>query len=309
MAACVEAPEFHIVDVFAERAYEGNPLAVVLGDEGLDRAAMQVIAAEINYSETAFVARTAQPDGSWRVRLYTPAREVDFAGHPILGTAAVIRDRLAGAGPVRLDLRVGQVPVTFESGTAGVELAWFRAPGVTLGATCARERMAHALGLGPADIDGRAPVRMAGAGTAAMIVPLRGLAALERARLDLDAYAPLAAEGFPPLVYLFCAETHAPNNDLCARFFFEAHGVREDPATGNGAAFLGAYLLEHRLLGDGALDLRIEQGHAVRRPSLVCLRARPSARGREIDVGGRVVATVRGHLVRQPAAFSPAPDQ
>lgn len=305
----MEAPEFHIVDVFAERAYEGNPLAVVLGDEGLDRAAMQAIAAEINYSETAFVARTAQPDGSWRVRMFTPAGEIDFAGHPILGTAVVIRDRLGGAGPVRLDLRVGQVPVTFESDAAGVELAWFRAPRVTLGATCARERMAHALGLFAADIDERAPVRMAGAGTAAMIVPLRGLAALERARLDLDAYAPLAREGFPSLVYLFCAETHAPGNDLCARFFFEANGVREDPATGNGAAFLGAYLLEHRLLGDGALDLRIEQGHAVRRPSLVCLRARPSAGGREIEVGGRVVATVRGHLVPQPTAFAPAPGQ
>lgn len=309
MAACAEGPEFHIVDVFAERAYQGNPLAVVLGDEGLDRAAMQAIAAEINYSETAFAARTAQPDGSWRVRLFTPAREIDFAGHPILGAAVVIRDRLAGPGPVLLDLPVGQVPVTFEPGTAGGELAWFRAPDVTLGATCAHERMAHALGLGPADIEERAPVRMAGAGTAAMIVPLRKLAALERARLDLDAYAPLAADGFPTLVYLFCAETHAPNNDVCARFFFEAHGVREDPATGNGAAFLGAYLLEHRLLGNGALDLRIEQGHAVRRPSLVRLRARPAARGREIDVGGNVITTVRGHLVPGPAAFSCETDQ
>lgn len=309
MAACAGAPEFHIVDVFAERAYAGNPLAVVVGDEGLDRAAMQAIAAEINYSETAFVARAAQPDGAWRARLFTPAREIDFAGHPILGAAAVIRNRLACAGPVRLDLRVGQVQVTFEPGEAGVELAWFRSPDVKLGATCDRGRMARALGLVAEDIDGRAPVRMAEAGTAAMIVPLRGLAALELARLDLDAYAPLAAEGFPPLVYLFCTETHAPGNDFCARFFFEAHGVREDPATGNGAAFLGAYLLEHRLLGDGALDLRIEQGHAVRRPSLVRLRARRSGGGREIDVGGGVVATVRGHLVPQSAAFGAAPAQ
>jgi trans-2,3-dihydro-3-hydroxyanthranilate isomerase len=293
-------PEFHIVDVFAERAYAGNPLAVVLGEEGLDDAAMQAIAAEINFSETTFVAREARPDGAWRVRLFTPAREIDFAGHPILGTAAVVRERLErkGAGAVRLDLRVGQVPVTFEPAAAGIDLAWFRSPEVKLGAECTREPMARALGIAAQDIDSRAPVRLAGAGTAAMIVPLRGLAALARARLDLDAYAPLARDGFPPLVYLFCAETHAPENDLCARFFFEAHGVREDPATGNGAAFLGAYLLEHRLLGGGPLDLRIEQGHAVRRPSLVRLRARSTAGGREIDVGGGVVATVRGHLVR-----------
>ena len=91
---------------------------------------------------------------------------------------------------------------------------------------------------------------------------------------NLQAYAPLAAQGFPPLVYLFSRETHDPHNDLCARFFFEAHGVREDPATGNAAAFLGAYLLQHRVLSDGDVSLRIEQGHQVRRPSLVLLRAR-----------------------------------
>lgn len=300
MTGSATAPEFHIVDVFAERAYAGNPLAVVVGDEGLADADRQAIAAEINYSETTFVARGREADGGWRVRLFTPAREIDFAGHPILGTAAVIRDLLAGAqaGPVRLNLRVGQVTVTFEADAGGGELAWFRAPEVTLGAQCPRSRIAPALGLAAEDIDDRAPVRMAGAGTTAMIVPLRSLAALERARLDLAAYAPLAREGFPPLTYLFCVETHAPGNDLCARFFFEAHGVREDPATGNGAAFLGAYLLEHRLLGDGPLDLRIEQGHAVRRPSLVRLRARLIDGQRAIDVGGGVIATVRGHLVQ-----------
>ena len=79
-----------------------------------------------------------------------------------------------------------------------------------------------------------------------MIVPLRSLEALRRSKLDLEAFAALAAAGFPPLVYVFCRQTHHAENDLCARFFFEAHGVREDPATGNGAAFLGAYLLEHR---------------------------------------------------------------
>jgi trans-2,3-dihydro-3-hydroxyanthranilate isomerase len=84
------------------------------------------------------------------------------------------------------------------------------------------------------------------AGTAAVIVPLRSLAAaLQRALLDLKAYSGLMAEGFPPLTYLFCAETRSAENDLSARFFFEAHGVREDPATGNGAAFLARYLRLH----------------------------------------------------------------
>ena len=125
----------------------------------------------------------------------------------------------------------------------------------------------------------------------------RSLDALRRSRLDLETFAPLAAEGFPPLVYLFCRQTYDSANDLCARFFFDAHGVREDPATGNGAAFLGAYLLEHRLFPDSDLDLRIEQGYEIRRPSLVMLRARMVGSSREVSVGGRIIPTVQGELL------------
>jgi trans-2,3-dihydro-3-hydroxyanthranilate isomerase len=140
-------------------------------------------------------------------------------------------------------------------------------------------------------------VQRVAAGTAAMIVPLRSLDALRRARLDLAAYAPLAAEGFPPLTYLFTTQTRQAGNDLSARFFFEAHGVREDPATGNGAAFLGAWLLEHGYFPAAELSLRIEQGHEVQRPSLVRLRARATDTGREVEVGGKVIAVVAGELL------------
>ena len=130
-----------------------------------------------------------------------------------------------------------------------------------------------------------------------MIVPLRSLDALRRSRLDLTPYADLLREGFPPLTYLFCTETREPGNQISARFFFEAHGVREDPATGNGAAFLGAYLLQHKFFAEAELCLRIEQGHEVRRPSLVRLRARMVDGNREIHVGGKVIPTVSGELL------------
>jgi trans-2,3-dihydro-3-hydroxyanthranilate isomerase len=103
--------------------------------------------------------------------------------------------------------------------------------------------------------------------------------------------------GYPPLIYLFCRQTHHAENDLCARFFFDAHGVREDPATGNGATFLGTYFLEHGFLSDSNLDLRIEQGYEIGRPSLVMLRARMVGRSREVSVGGRVIPTVQGELL------------
>ncbi len=290
----------YIVDVFAEQPYSGNQLAVVTGAEDLPDEAMQQIATETNYSETTFVSTVPEGDGGYRVRIFTPAREIAFAGHPILGTAWVIRRHVALDGPeaVRLNLTVGQIPVTFEhpAGTES-EIAWFLAPQVTFGAICAREPIATALGISPDDIETGAPIQKITAGISAMIVPLRSLDALKRSMLDLDAFAPLAAQGFPPLVYLFCRQTHDPRNDLCVRFFFEAHGVREDPATGNGAAFLGAFLLEHHLFGSSDLSLRIEQGHEVRRPSLIRLHARMTSGSREVRVGGQVIPTMQGELL------------
>ena len=260
---------------------------------------MRRIAAETNYSETAFVTSTPERDGAFRVRLFTPAREIAFAGHPLLGSGWVIRHHLLPNASAHVCLRIaaGDISVSFESSADGREVAWFRAPAVSLGQTCPAARIAAAVGVSPEDIATDAPVQVLSAGTSAMIVPLGSQRALRQSHLDLVAFAPLAAEGFPPLLYLYCRETHDALNDICARFFFEAHGVREDPATGNGAAFLGAYLLEHRVFPQTDLDLRIEQGFEIRRPSLVLLRARMVGTYREVSVGGRVIPIVRGELL------------
>jgi trans-2,3-dihydro-3-hydroxyanthranilate isomerase len=290
--------QVYIVDVFAEAPYAGNPLAVVLGADDLSPDIMQKLAAETNFSESTFVMSAPEEDGGYRVRVFTPSREIEFTGHPILGTAWVIRRAMdRGLDIVRLNLAVGQVPVTFETGPDGSEAAWFRAPPVSLGPVCSPEPMAAALGISPGDIDPRSPIRQCAAGTSAMIVPVRSLDVLRRCRLDLEAYAPLAKQGFPPLVYLFCHETHHAANDLCARFFFDAHGVREDPATGNGAAFLGAYLWAHRIFSEPDLSLRIEQGYEIRRPSLVRLRVRAGGDAPEVSVGGSVIPIFRGKLL------------
>lgn len=290
---------FYMVDVFAEAPYTGNPLPVIVCDEGLPRDRMQRITAEMNYSETAFVNPVPDDDGGYTVRLFTPAREIAFAGHPILGAACVIRDHVAGARreSVRLKLLSNAVDVTFEPSRGAVDLAWFRAPVIIAGTTVEPAAAAAAIGLSADEIDADSPVQLFGAGTAALLVPLRRREALDRCRLDLAAFAPLARAGFPPLVYVFCREVEDAANDFRVRFFFEAHGVREDAATGNGAAFLGAYLATHRLLESEATTLRIEQGHAVRRPSLVMLRVSQAAPTAEIDVGGRVVPIIEGRLL------------
>jgi trans-2,3-dihydro-3-hydroxyanthranilate isomerase len=285
---------FHIVDVFAEKRWTGNQLAVVLDADDLSDNDMLRIAQEMNYSETTFVSSVPNPDGAYLVRMFTPSREIAFAGHPILGTAWVIREHIANGKPdsVRLRLTVGQIPVTFEQG-----IAWFQAPPVQLGRICTREQIAAAMQLSPSEIDVKAPVQQLTAGVSAILVPLRNLAALKKSRLHLEAFASLAHEGFSPLIYLFCAETHHPQNDLCARFFFVAGGVREDPATGNGAAFLGVYLLEHEYFSESNLSLRIEQGYEIDRPSLVLLQARKGEGAHDVRVGGGVIPVAQGKLL------------
>ena len=292
--------ELRIVDVFAEQRYEGNPLAVVLDAAGLESDDMQAIARETNLSETTFVCGR-EPNGSYRVRIFTPAQELPFAGHPTLGTASVLRSLAAENGEVSrivLALGVGEVPVDFEN-EGDACTAWFAAPQMELEGSPDPHRLAEAVGLGLDDFVDSAPPRAVRAGPAFIFIALRSRAALERSRLDLQAFQSFADEGYAKSVYLFTRETDQEKNDLCARVFFDANGVREDPATGSATAFLGAYLLEYpQLLGEGPLDLRIEQGISMQRPSLLRLRARFGASaGREIRVGGHVVPVIQGELL------------
>ena len=289
---------FFIVDVFAEHPYSGNPLAVILDDGTRDSATMQKIAAEMNFSETVFVSPEADASGRHNMRIFTPVRELDFAGHPILGTASVLRDHVSrdSAEDIILGLRVGAVPVRFET-SDGSEVAWFEAPPMSLGAQATIQEFAHALNLEPEDINSDAPCQIVAAGTSAVMVPIVSNHALFNASLDLAKYQHLTNRGFPPLVYLFTRETLDPNNDLCVRFFFEANGVREDPATGNGAAFLGYYLLHHSIFQSHNIFLRIEQGHKLGRPSLILLNAYVENSAPHVHIGGQVQPVASGRLI------------
>ncbi|QMU61138.1 MAG: PhzF family phenazine biosynthesis isomerase [Gammaproteobacteria bacterium] len=291
--------QFYIVDVFAEQSYSGNQLAVVIGERLPSEDSMQKIAAEMNFSETTFVTPEPEENGGYRVRIFTPSKEIAFAGHPILGTAQVLRNHVISesSAHIKLNLSESQVPVTFEISDAGKEIVWFSAPEMLLGAISAVEPVATALGISSDDIEMRTPIQVVSAGTSAMIIPLRSLDALRKCMLNIEKYSSMLANGFPPLTYLFTQQTYNSENDLCVRFFFESHGVREDPATGNGAAFLGAYLLEHQYFPESGLSLRIEQGYEVRRPSLIMLRAKMLAGIREVYVGGYVVSVVEGKLL------------
>jgi trans-2,3-dihydro-3-hydroxyanthranilate isomerase len=201
------------------------------------------------------------------------------------------------AQSLALNLPMGRIHVDFEVDPDEGERAWFVAPPAVLGPTCPPDTLADAVGIAAADVDAlRGPAQQVSAGVSALIVPVHDLQALRRCTVGADALTRLAGLGWPSLIYFFCFQTHRPENDVCARFFFDAHGVREDPATGNGASFLGAYLLEHGPLTKACL--RIEQGHHVGRPSLVLLRTDRVAGGHEVKVGGSAAFVSREEAAR-----------
>jgi len=288
----------HILDVFAESPLSGNQLAVVEAAGDLSTDQMQAIALETNFSETTFITGPEQADGGFPVRIFTPAAELPFAGHPTLGTAWLIRNRLLSDRPdeVLLNLGVGQVPVTFEE-TEGVEVGFLRAPEATLGDIVAAQDVAPSLGLSIADIDDALPAQQVSAGLDFLIVPLRNAAALSKCQPSRDGFEKLASRGIRPFVYAFCPEAMSPENDLGARFFFDANGIREDPATGSATGALGGYLLHNRYSSESDFFLRIEQGVQMGRPSLLRLRGSLGNGAVTVSVGGRVFHTVRGELL------------
>ena len=189
---------FYIVDVFAEEKYAGNQLAVVRGGADLSDEALGKIALEMNYSETTFVLSDEETDGGYDVRIFTPGREMPFAGHPTLGTAYVIRHEILGepVDQVTLDLKAGKIPVTFG------DVLWMRQLPPTFGPTLDPAPTARALNIESKDLDDRFPVQEVSTGLPALIVPLKNLDALQRCKVDWERYLELAGQG--KNLYVFC---------------------------------------------------------------------------------------------------------
>ncbi len=287
------SPTFYIVDVFAEQKYAGNQLAVVLDAGALSGDEMQAITREFGFSETSFVLSREAVDDGFPVRIFTPGGEVPFAGHPTLGTAAVIRQELLSpeAGTVALDVAAGRIPVTF-----GDEL-WMRQIPPSFGEILDPSLVAPALGLEAGDLDGRHPVQVVSTGLPAIIIPLENLDTLKRCRPDRERYRELTQTAGSANLYAFCPEPHEAENDLAARMFADDLGVPEDPATGSAAGCLTAYLAEHNYLGDGPVDARLEQGYEIGRSSLLYLRAEKTEEDISVEVGGKVQMVARGELL------------
>jgi trans-2,3-dihydro-3-hydroxyanthranilate isomerase len=291
--------DFAIVDVFAATRYAGNQLAVFTNAADLTTAQMQQLAKEVNFSETTFILGGNPTDG-YAVRIFTPATEVPFAGHPTLGTAYVLQHQViqSAIAQLTLNLPIGPIRVQFDYDPAGqIDRLWMQQLAPQFGPTFTPIEVAAVLGIEPSEIDQRWPIQEVSTGLPFILVPLRSLSTLQRLKLDRGYYYNLIAKTEAKAIFAFCPETTAPDRQFSVRMFADALGVPEDPATGSANGCFAGYLVEHQYLGSDQIAVRVEQGAAIGRPSILDLRAARQAAGIEITVGGQVILVAQGQFV------------
>jgi trans-2,3-dihydro-3-hydroxyanthranilate isomerase len=264
------------VDVFTRDIFGGNPLAVYPDAEGLTHEEMQGIAREMNLSETTFVFDPSSPDADFRVRIFTPQREIPFAGHPVIGTCFVLghEGRIGpreGKRVTRLELGLGIFPVEVVFlGGEPVLVKMEQKPPEFLGTYDEVELLARLLSLPLEKLDLlKGPAEVVSTGLPFLIIPITSQKALSQAKINLSILEALAQELDTSLVALFTTDGMKENR-IRARVFAPLHGVPEDPATGSAAGCFGAYLIKHGLArGEPIASVEIEQGMDIRRPSLI----------------------------------------
>ncbi|HEX8649221.1 MAG TPA: PhzF family phenazine biosynthesis protein [Pyrinomonadaceae bacterium] len=303
------------LDVFTDRAFSGNPLAVFPEADGLTDEEMQQIAREMNLSETVFVLPSLDEKSLRRLRIFTPWRELPFAGHPIVGTwNALAREGVVpvpggGDGWTRIEHEVGigrlPVDVEFKEGEP-VSVVMTQGKFETLaGVEDAHERaeVERGLGLAPEDFDDGLPIQTISTGIPTLAVPLRSLDALGRCRVNAMILSEAYTHAGALSCYAFTRETiEGGTSQAHARLFAHDSGIPEDPATGSAAGSLAGYLVHHGVLNadetDGLFRFRIEQGDFIHRPSRINAEVKgASGVVEQVRIGGPSVVVARGELI------------
>ena len=284
---------YEVVDVFTDRPFAGNPLAVVFGADELAGDQMQALAREFNLSETIFVLPPADPAATYRVRIFTPAAEIPFAGHPSVGAAVtLLRAGRFAAGTVVQECGAGLLPITVSD--AGTATLTGGTP--TLGDPLDPARLLAAVGLTADDLVAGGPApRSAGCGLVFGYLPVRP-DAVARAGCDRAAFDRAGVTDVD--VFAWDGSTATAH----ARVFVPGLGVPEDPATGSAALGLGVYLVAAGLLpGEGRSAYRVRQGAEIHRPSsLDCTVTAEGGRATVATVGGHVVPIAAGETAVPP---------
>jgi trans-2,3-dihydro-3-hydroxyanthranilate isomerase len=286
----------YIVDVFAEAKYEGNQLAVVIDNEGIPTDLMQKLAREMHFSETTFITASDLKEKKFKVRIFTPESELPFAGHPTLGTAYVAQKILLKekVDELILDMKAGLIPVEFNYEGDEPGIIWMRQLPPEFGDTHPVEKFAEFLGLEPDDFDTDYPIQEVSTGVYFYMIPLKTREALKRVKLDSEKIAEYSKDKKAKWPFMFCREPENPENHLKARMITS---FTEDPATGSANGCFAGYLVKHRYFGGDKIDVRVEQGAEVNRPSILYLKAEKKGDSIEVNVGGKVAYVAEGNLV------------
>ena len=299
------AYEFHTLDVFTQKRFGGNPLAVFPDADGLGTESMQQIAREMNLSETTFVLPPESSRALCKVRIFTPSSELPFAGHPTVGTGFL----LATLG--RIPLQEERATVLFEEGVGlvPVEVRAHAGKPDFVQLTAAklpefgppppeRVQLAALLGIHPQDIlDGADRPQAASCGVPFLFVPVRDRSVLARAAPDIARWHAILGQYWARDVFIFSRDPELLGSNLRARMFAPEHGIVEDPATGGACAALGGYLGVRATIADGTLRCVVEQGFEMQRPSLLYVETElESGRVIAVRVGGHAVLVSQGNL-------------
>jgi trans-2,3-dihydro-3-hydroxyanthranilate isomerase len=290
--------EFYIVDVFAETKLTGNQLAVFINAKSLHPDKMQRIAKEMNFSETTFITSNEDQGKGFDVRIFTPEKELPFAGHPTLGTAYVIQSEILKKHVYKiiLNLKVGQIPVTVKYKNNQVDILWMKHRTPIFGREYGPEQWAEILGLEEDDFEENSPICEVSTGVFCFIAPLKTLDAVKRAQINLNKFFEFIETTDAKVILIFAKETYKEDNDLNARFFAHYLGIPEDPATGSANGCLAAYLIKYKFFGRKKIDVRVEQGYELGRPALLLLKAEEKSGVFDINVGGKVFMVAKGRF-------------
>jgi len=276
---------FRIVDVFTDRPLAGNQLCVIPEPVDLQDRQMQAIAAEIGFSETTFV--THAEERRYSMRIFTPGMELPFAGHPSLGTAFVLVSEGRVQTPVTQSVRAGDVQIEVDVGSSFARMD--QLPPRFGSYHDDRELVANAAGLHADDLHQELRPRQVWTGLNQLIVPLRDVEAVVRARPNVELLGPLLAEAGTDTYYLFAV---TGDHRAKARMFGSDVGIVEDPATGSAAGPLGAYLVEQGVMQPGLIT--ISQGAEIGRPSTLFVDVESRPDGWVVHVGGGVAKVAEG---------------
>jgi trans-2,3-dihydro-3-hydroxyanthranilate isomerase len=294
----LERLPYYIVDVFAQRKYAGNQLAVINCARDIPDDLKQRIAREMNFSETTFILSDRKENNGYNVRIFTPTQELPFAGHPTLGTAFIIQQEFI-KNPVKdliLNLKVGQITVAIDYEKRVPDILWMHQIAPIFGETFERKGISEILNLEENEIDSSYPIQDVSTGVHFVIVPLKSIDSLKKARIQREKYFDLIMSKEAKGILIFCPEAHEKGNNMSVRVFVDYYGIPEDPATGSGNGCLAAYLVKHRYYERGDINIRVEQGYEIGRPSLLFLRAVDLVEKIDVYVGGKVIMVSKGEL-------------